>query len=379
MLYFLLCARPPFRADSLGSLLEAIRRQRPEPPSQFNPAVPPALESICLWCLAKRPSQRPVSAQAVAQELAQWLAQERPAPSGAPSRRQANHQRWRLWALAHRQTLTRLAGGVILSALAVTLVVLAAPWKPGPPPLTPSDRGAPADPGADYGLVLDPNCRDKVLGLRLTAAQLQTTQTLPAWATHWTWDDVNAWSFPAKPGWPGHPNALLLSPRNDWPNRWHQDVEVPRSGIAVLHLNAQARNDCYLAIFIKQRRVWEAQMTANPVNLFLDLRRWAGQRIRLEFAHTSGGAGAPWSYEELYLDQAELLCLQSPPPGLVAPRPIAPSQTNGCGSNGPSKTTKSPSRTPATPASRPSSTATPTCCKPTPSPPTDLASSGKPV
>src|SRR5206468_213403 len=55
ILYELVTGRVPFRGKSFGKLIARIERDPPPPPSELNPNVDPALESIILKCLAKSP------------------------------------------------------------------------------------------------------------------------------------------------------------------------------------------------------------------------------------------------------------------------------------------------------------------------------------
>jgi serine/threonine protein kinase len=80
VLYVALTGRPPFRADSVYGLLDAIIRTPPVRPSSINPRVPAALEELCLRCLEKDPARRPASAE----ELA--LALEQAVSAGTPPR-----------------------------------------------------------------------------------------------------------------------------------------------------------------------------------------------------------------------------------------------------------------------------------------------------
>jgi serine/threonine protein kinase len=70
VLYLLCTGEPAFRGDDVLSLLMAVANHHPRPPRELNPEVPPALSDLVVSLLAKRPQDRPRSAQAVAAALA---------------------------------------------------------------------------------------------------------------------------------------------------------------------------------------------------------------------------------------------------------------------------------------------------------------------
>tara|TARA_R110002096_G_scaffold299503_6_gene494231 strand:- start:156067 stop:157671 length:1605 start_codon:yes stop_codon:yes gene_type:complete len=66
--YQMLCGKVPF-AGSLRDVLTSHIHSEPTPPTQFNPSVPPSLESLILRMMAKDPKHRPGSMDEVAQVL----------------------------------------------------------------------------------------------------------------------------------------------------------------------------------------------------------------------------------------------------------------------------------------------------------------------
>lgn len=73
VLYECLTGRPPFAGGSLVDTLEQVVMQPVAPPSDFTPAIPPALEAICLKCLSKDPQGRYLTAGELADDLKRFI------------------------------------------------------------------------------------------------------------------------------------------------------------------------------------------------------------------------------------------------------------------------------------------------------------------
>jgi serine/threonine protein kinase/formylglycine-generating enzyme required for sulfatase activity len=72
--YELLAGRPPFRADSSEELLEQVANHEPRPLRQLNDGIPKELDRICFKALAKRASERYLTAKDMADDLRHFLA-----------------------------------------------------------------------------------------------------------------------------------------------------------------------------------------------------------------------------------------------------------------------------------------------------------------
>jgi tRNA A-37 threonylcarbamoyl transferase component Bud32/anti-sigma factor RsiW len=73
ILYELLTGIPPFMGNDKAVLLQRIQTEEPVAPRRLQPRLSRDIETICLKCLARRPSDRYCSATAVAADLAAFL------------------------------------------------------------------------------------------------------------------------------------------------------------------------------------------------------------------------------------------------------------------------------------------------------------------
>jgi PAS domain S-box-containing protein len=77
ILYEILTGVPPFTGHSTEEVLRKVREEEPPPPRERWPEVPPALETLCLRALAKRPQDRPAAAADLAHDVQGWQEFER--------------------------------------------------------------------------------------------------------------------------------------------------------------------------------------------------------------------------------------------------------------------------------------------------------------
>jgi hypothetical protein len=69
-----LTGKPAFTGDTEEEIMQLVARTAPLPPTHLVPQLALDLETICLKCLAKHPSQRYQSAAALADDLERFLA-----------------------------------------------------------------------------------------------------------------------------------------------------------------------------------------------------------------------------------------------------------------------------------------------------------------
>jgi hypothetical protein len=112
ILYELLTGRPPFLGVGVLETLEQVRTLDPVPPSRLLSGLPRDLETVCLKCLRKEPTQRYPSALELADDLGRFARGEpvraRPAP---------------MWEKAWKWVRRRPATAAVLVALASSVVV----------------------------------------------------------------------------------------------------------------------------------------------------------------------------------------------------------------------------------------------------------------
>jgi tetratricopeptide (TPR) repeat protein/predicted Ser/Thr protein kinase len=83
ILYELLCRRPPFAGDDIADILSRVQFEDPVSPRTLSPRLPLDLETICLKCLTKEPTNRYPTALALAEDLQSFL-ESRPIKARPP-------------------------------------------------------------------------------------------------------------------------------------------------------------------------------------------------------------------------------------------------------------------------------------------------------
>lgn len=123
ILFHLLTGRPPFHGDNAVEVMRKAAEQPPPMPRSIDPRIPRDLQTICLKCLEKDPSQRYASASSLADDLGRYLASHviTARPAGP-----AKH----VWRWVKRNPVI-VALGVISVTLLIGLLVPALRSTPG--------------------------------------------------------------------------------------------------------------------------------------------------------------------------------------------------------------------------------------------------------
>jgi serine/threonine protein kinase len=111
-LYYLLTGQSPIIDREVSTALHRARHGEFRRPRDLNPAIPPALEAICLKAMAHRPQDRFDSPRMLAHDLELWLAGE--PVSAWPEPRWVKLRRW----VFRNRTLVSSATAALLVALA---------------------------------------------------------------------------------------------------------------------------------------------------------------------------------------------------------------------------------------------------------------------
>jgi serine/threonine-protein kinase len=113
-LYELLTGRLPFEGKYRELVVEDVRAGRFPPPRAVTPAVPAALEAVCLRAMALRPEVRYATVLELAAEVECWLAGEPVAAYPEPW-----PDRARRWARRHRPLVTGAAAALLVGVVSL--------------------------------------------------------------------------------------------------------------------------------------------------------------------------------------------------------------------------------------------------------------------
>jgi serine/threonine-protein kinase len=109
-LYCLLTGRPPVEDEDVGAVLRAVQKGEFPPPRRLDPALDPALESICLKAMALRAEDRYATPRLLAEDVEHWMADEPVAAWHEPWARRA-----RRWQRRHRTAVMAAASGLLVA------------------------------------------------------------------------------------------------------------------------------------------------------------------------------------------------------------------------------------------------------------------------
>ncbi|MCR4413746.1 MAG: hypothetical protein NUV77_15105, partial [Thermoguttaceae bacterium] len=136
ILFELLTGELPFRGK-LSALLRQVIEEPPPSPRSLDDSVPPALESVCLRAMSKRPEDRYATAGDFEADLLEWLRREPPSSRSAPRRA------WRSELRRHSRALV-LVG--LIAVMLVTVGIALFPLLTGPNGPDPSEPVEPTEP-----------------------------------------------------------------------------------------------------------------------------------------------------------------------------------------------------------------------------------------
>jgi hypothetical protein len=116
-LYYLFTGRPPLEGD-IAEVLRAAQRGEFTPPRRHDPALDPALESVRLKAMARRPADRYASPRALSEDIERWMADE---PVSAW--REPLSRRVRRWANRNRTAVVAAAVALIPGVVGLSAVL----------------------------------------------------------------------------------------------------------------------------------------------------------------------------------------------------------------------------------------------------------------
>jgi WD40 repeat protein len=119
VLYHGLTGRPPFVGEDAPAVFRAILEEEVLPPRRFRPALPAALETICLKCLCKEPARRYSSAAELRDDLGRFL-------DGTSIRARPIGHRERIWRWCRRRPL---AASLIVATTAAAVLAVGLGWQ----------------------------------------------------------------------------------------------------------------------------------------------------------------------------------------------------------------------------------------------------------
>jgi serine/threonine protein kinase len=109
--YQMLTGVRPFEGNTLGAVCSEILNAEPLPPSQHNPAVPPAIDRVIARCLAKNPEDRFASCEELARSLYPFT-RSRPRATDSSEQKRS----WWMQPSGHRDVWLAAAACLLMAA-----------------------------------------------------------------------------------------------------------------------------------------------------------------------------------------------------------------------------------------------------------------------
>jgi tetratricopeptide (TPR) repeat protein len=119
ILYEVLAGKAPFTGTESRAVLSQVIHQTPARPRSAVPAVPAALEAVCLKALAKKPAERYASAKELAAEVQHFLAGEPVTAYREPLTARAGR-----WVRRHRVLVTSAAAAGLVALVGLGLLLV---------------------------------------------------------------------------------------------------------------------------------------------------------------------------------------------------------------------------------------------------------------
>jgi len=357
-LYRMVCGREPFAGTTP---LVVMRKHVDEPlpdPRALRPEISEGTRRLIQAMTRKDPRQRLPSCRAVVERIEAILRGEPVAPvereggtdivaaaleavgdgsaaetsttapaAGPVARAVVRRKRWRLAAVA-----VALLGGVALAAVVFRYRASETSPREAKPVPRPAAAASPrSKPGAvpvptgiendEWFTGLSEVERDQLVeNQRQLEERLKALGLSKRWVGEWQWVGMRAQTLQtaSESRLPGHAGAILEEPfLAHRPSELVRTITLP-AGNPILQMTARAENDCYLAVCINGKRMWETRPNSQWRTYRLDLSSFAGRPVRIAIVHTAGGPQHLWNGEHLWWGEIRIVNPAERPADLLA-------------------------------------------------------------
>jgi len=357
-LYRMVCGREPFAGTTP---LVVMRKHVDEPlpdPSALRPDISEATVRLIEAMTRKDPRRRLPSCRAVVERIEAILRGEPLPPvergggtdivaaaleavgdgsaAGAPAAEAAQRTevrgKWRRVAAV----ALGLVGGLVLAGIVFRHKVsgtVPTDQEPVPRPAagvspSPKPGAVPVRAGVEddkwFSGLSEVERQQLVENQRQLEERLKSLDSLKPWARDWHWAGMRAQTLEvaSESRLPGHADAILEEPfLAHRPSELVRTVTVP-PGNPILQMTTRAENDCYLAVCINGKRMWETRPNSQWRTYRLDLSSFAGRPVRIAIVHTAGGPQHLWNGEHLWWGEIRMANPAERPADLLALKEI---------------------------------------------------------